>query len=222
MRAAIFLFNPEDVAAVKAALGIVTEKQWHRLLSYRFKYIAQRVRRRIPDMLYSRLKAVFDYFADKEDAKTKKPLFNALARQKANSVLVMVKSGFLSDPSGYSFYVRRYNKDGTTMSDKKGLQLYRSIRGTSNLESLYQTLVTCFGHSYSGAWYSDCLLTLVRHQHNWKASLRNDRNFPKLHHYDGTLIDRVNELYEFCFGRPKYSLGASNTFIEMANKWKWS
>jgi hypothetical protein len=25
-----------------------------------------------------------------------------------------------------------------------------------------------------------------------------------LHHYDGTLIDKTNELYDFCFGRPKY------------------
>eukprot|EP00979_Chaetoceros_neogracilis_P007598 scaffold1606_cov301-Chaetoceros_neogracile.AAC.1 len=93
----------------------------------------------------------------------------------------MVKSGLLSDPQGNSFYVRRYNKDRT-------LKLNRSV-----------------GHIYSGAWYSDCLLPLIRHQHNWRASIRNDMNFPKVHHYDGTLIDKTNELHDFCFvGRPKY------------------
>jgi len=206
IRAAIFILNPDDVSEVRQALGIATHKSWNKWVAYRFKCIAQRVRRRIPepDMLYERLKPVFDYFGDKLDAKTKKSLFNAVARQKANAILVMVKSGLLSDPPGYSFYVRRCNKDGTPKVDKNGLQLYRSIRGTSTLESMHETLTRSFGHTYSGAWYSDCLLTLVRHQHNWRASIRNDRNFPKLHHYDGTLIDKTNELYDFCFGRPKY------------------
>lgn len=154
-------------------------------------------------MLYERLKVVFDFFKDKKDAKGN-PLFNNAANQKSRSILVMVKSGLLSDPPGYSFYVRRIKKDGSPMVDKLGLQLYRSIRGTSTLESLHQTMNKYFGHTYSGAWYSDCLLTLIRHQHNWRCSLRNDRHFPKFHHYDSTLIDKVNDLYEFCFGRPKY------------------
>ena len=52
--------------------------------------------------------------------------------------------------------------------------------------------------------YSDCILTVLRHFFNWRMSKRNRPNFPDLHHYDGLLIDRTNELYEDLFGRLKY------------------
>jgi hypothetical protein len=205
LRAAIFILNPDDVFELKCAHGL-TDTNWEKMLAYRFKYIAQRVRRRIPapDMLYKRVKVVFDFFQDQLDSKTQKPLFNELARQKAASVLTTIKSGYLSDPPGYSFYVRRFRTNGKPMTDKKGLQLYRSIRGTSNLESHHQSLTKSFGHTFAGAWYNDNVLTQVRHEINWDASIRNDLNFPKIHHYDGLLIDKVNELYVLCFRKPKY------------------
>lgn len=63
IRAAIFVLNPEDVRQLKAALRVTSNKQWDKLLAFNFKFVAQRVQRRIPepDMLYERLKAVFDY-----------------------------------------------------------------------------------------------------------------------------------------------------------------
>ena len=61
-----------------------------------------------------------------------------------------------------------------------------------------------FGHTYDGAWYSDSLLTLILHYSNWRASIRNRPVFPKLRHYDGQAIDKVNEYYEKCFGPLKY------------------
>ena len=53
--------------------------------------------------------------------------------------------------------------------------------------------------------YSDCLFTVVRHHLNWRASMRNRSGFPKLRHYDGGAIDKVNEYYERCFGHLKYT-----------------
>ena len=205
LRAAIFILNPDDVFEVKCAHGL-TDANWEKMLVYQFKYIAQRVRRRIPgpDMLYNRVKVVFDFFQDQLDSKTRKPLFNEYARQKAASVLTAIKSGYLSDPPGYSFYVRRFRTNGEPMTDKKGLQLYRSIRGTSNLESHHQSLTRSFGHTFAGTWYNDNVLTQVRHEINWDASIRNDLNIPKIHHYDGLLIDKVNELYVLCFRKLKY------------------
>lgn len=82
------------------------------------------------------------------------------------------------------------------MVDKDGLILYRSLRGTSNLESLHQYLTTSFGHTAAGPLYSDCLLTLVRHYYNWRMSLKNRPGFPQLIHYDGIMIDRINCYYE--------------------------
>eukprot|EP00979_Chaetoceros_neogracilis_P019381 scaffold12244_cov1364-Chaetoceros_neogracile.AAC.1 len=116
----------------------------------------------------------------------------------------MIQNGLISDPPGLSFYVKVLNLDGSNRVDAKGLQLYRSIRGTNLVESFYELLTRSFGHTQAGAFYSDCLLTFVRHQHNWRASLRNRPCFPQLRHYDGEAIDIVNDLYEFCIGNPKY------------------
>jgi hypothetical protein len=207
LRAAIFLFNPEDVANVKRSLKIETDpKAWDRLLAFHFKFIAERVRRRIPDpdMLFERVQHVFNTFQDTKDAKTGKPLFNEAAKHKSKLVLKLIKSGLLSDPPGYSFYAKKMNSNGLPMKDKYGLQLYRSIRGTSLLESLHQFLTRSFGHTRSAPFYSDSLLTLVTHGYNWRTSIRNRPGFVKLRHYDGLAIDRVNEFYEKCFGKVKY------------------
>ena len=156
-------------------------------------------------MLYERLKAVFDCFKDKKDAKGNS-LFNNAANQKSRPILVMIKSGLLPDPPGTHFIF----VDSTRMEHLWLISLGCNCIGLFVVLvhwslHLHQTMNKYFGHIYSGAWYSDSLLTLIRHQHNWQSSLRNDRYFPKLHHYDSTLIDKVNELYEFCFGRPKYT-----------------
>ena len=50
LRAAIFIFNPHDVAKVKKALKIESDpKAWERLLAFNFKFISETVRQRIPD-----------------------------------------------------------------------------------------------------------------------------------------------------------------------------
>ena len=90
------------------------------------------------------------------------------------------------------------------MVDKDGLALYRSLRGTSNLESLHQYLTTSFGHTKAGPWYSDLLLTVLRHFYNWRVSQKNRPNFPNLNHYDGLLIDCINNLYEQIYGFRKH------------------
>lgn len=76
---------------------------------------------------------------------------------------------------------------GRIMIDRDGLPLYRSIRGTSNLESIHQYLTTSFGHTMAGPWYSDSLLAILRHFLNWRMSRKNRPNFPNLMHYDGQL-----------------------------------
>ena len=96
------------------------------------------------------------------------------------------------------------NKSGAPEVDKDGLALYRSLRGTSNLESLHQYLTTTFGHSIAGPMYSDVLLTVVRHHYNWRMSRKNRPGFPQVMHYEGELIDRINTMYEALFGYTKY------------------
>jgi hypothetical protein len=116
----------------------------------------------------------------------------------------MIADGYISDPPGYDFYVRKTDSRGRVMVDKDGLRLYRSLRGTSTLESLRQKLTLCFGHFRAGIKYSDCLLAVVRHIQNWRASERNRPDFPQVRHHDGSALDMMNELYEAIFGYPKY------------------
>ena len=164
------------------------------------------MRRRVPlpDILYYRMKSVFDFFKDKKDSTTGVKLFNEKNKLKFNNMILTVKRGYASDPPHMSMYVRKTDMYGRYIVDCDGLYLYRSLRGTSNLESLHQYLTTSFGHTVAGPWYSDILLTIVRHQYNWRMSRKNRPNFPQLMHYEGGLLDRINTLYEALFGYPKH------------------
>lgn len=173
LRAAMFIMNKHDVEQVKR----VMEKKgvsWNKTMAFNFDYIAKRVRRTVPpaDVLYNRLLAVYNFFKDKKDTETGDVLFNKRAKT---------------------------DKYGRVMVDQDGLPLYRSLRGTSNLESLHQYLTTSFGHTMSGPWYSDSLLTVLRHFFNWRMSRKNRPNFPKINHYDGILLDRINRLICFSY-----------------------
>ena len=116
----------------------------------------------------------------------------------------MIRKGHASDPKHMSMYIPKTNNYGQPMVDQDGLMLYRSLRGTSNLESLHQYLTTSFGHTVSGPWYSDTLLTIVRHMYNWRMSRKNRPGFPPVMHYDGLLIDQINNNYEIIYGISKY------------------
>lgn len=206
LRAAMFIMNKDDVDDVKAVLESKPGESWEKTMAFNFGYIAARVRRTVPppDVLYNRLRAVFDFFKDKIDSETSKPLFNTTARNKFENMLELVKQGFGSDPPNIALYVPKTNKEGRVIVDKDGLTLYRSLRGTSNLESLHQYLTTSFGHTMAGPMYSDCLLTVVKHFYNWRMSRKNRPNFPQIMHYEGNLLDRINELYLQLFGYVKH------------------
>ena len=59
---------------------------------------------------------------DKKNAKKGKPLFNTDAKHKSKLVLKLLKSGLLTDPPGFSFYVKKMVSNGIPMKDKYGLQ----------------------------------------------------------------------------------------------------
>lgn len=201
----MFFLNPYDVEAVRKAYKL-GEKAWNRTLAFNFNFVAARVKRVVPPpaLLHSRVKQVYELFQDKKDLDTGAPLFNARARLKAKNVLTMIEKGFVSDPPGISFYVKKLNYDGTPKVDQKGLQLYRCLRGTGKVESLHEMYTRCLGHTRAGAQYTDCLLAEIRKVYNWRMSLLHRPNFPQLRHYNGQAIDLVNDLYESCFNAPKY------------------
>ena len=61
-------------------------------------------------------------------------------------MLLTVKRGYWSDPPNMPMHVRKTDKYGRYVVDSDGLNIYRSLRGTSNMGSLHQHLTT----SYSG------------------------------------------------------------------------
>lgn len=206
LRAAMFILNKDDVAKVKKVLENKPGMSWEKALTFNFDYIAARVRRTVPpaSILYNRMLAVFDFFKDRVDSDSGQVLFHTTNRKKFRNMLDMIKKGYASDPPGLSLYTPKTDKFGRIMIDRDGLPLYRSNRGTSNLESFHQFLTTSFGHTMAGPWYCDSLLAVVRHHNNWRMSRRNRPNFPPLMHYNSGLIDRINTLYELVFGYRKY------------------
>ena len=62
-------------------------------------------------------------------------------------MLDTIKKGYASDPPHMAMYLPTMDMYGRPMVDSDGLILYRSLRGTSNLESLHQYLTTSFGHT---------------------------------------------------------------------------
>jgi hypothetical protein len=52
------------------------------------------------------------------------------------------------------------------MTDRDGLWIFCSLRGTSLLDLLHQYLTTSFGQTRAGPWYTDCLLAIVCHCYN--------------------------------------------------------
>lgn len=206
LRAAIFIMHKEDVDQVREILSSNQGDTWERKMAFDFDYIKLRVRRRVPPptVLYNRMRAVYDFFKDKIDSKKNNVLFSKENKHKFECMLELVKQGYASDPTNISLYVPKTDKFGRNMKDKDGLQLYRCTRGTNNLEGLHQFLTTSFGHTVAGPRYSDNLSVILRHHYNWRMSRKNRPGFPKLQHYDGRMIDRINMYYETIYGHPKY------------------
>ena len=132
-------------------------------------------------------------------------------------MLETIKKGYASDPPHMLMYVPKTDLYGRAIVDSDGLVLYRSLRGTSNLESLHQCLTTSFGHTIAGLWYSDVLLSVVRHNNNWRMSRKNRPGFPQIMHYEGEFIDRINTLYEVASLRRFVQIfsSASSTAVEI-------
>ena len=205
LRASVFIMCKQDVEDVKTVLE-AKRISWEKKMAFDWNYIAHRVRRHVPkpEVLYHRMTAVYEFFCDKIDTTTGVKLFNDKNKKKFKNMLDTVKRGYASDPPHMSMYIQKTDRYGRPMADDDGLMLYRSLRGTSNLESLHQYLTTSFGHTIAGPWYSDCLLSVVRHNYNWRMSRKNRPYFPQIMHYEGEMIDRINTLYESLYGYSKY------------------
>lgn len=117
----------------------------------------RRIRRYIPgrEVLEKRLRALFDGYKDMQ-CSTKsgrsQPFFSPEALAMSERLLETARLGFLSDPPGISLYYRM-------ATDRDGLTIYRTIRGTNSVEGgVHMTIRRVFGSLQASPELAECLL----------------------------------------------------------------
>ena len=148
LQQAFFAWRPDLLSDVKQILGAkgFSEEDIEGKMYYDVDFFRQRVDRRIlpPRQLYWRVRSVFILFG-KVDSKSKMPLFNNRAWNKANNVLKEILLGYYSDPPCISFYTNRLDKRGEPMVDQYGIALLDCNRGTKDVEPIHKQLVALYG-----------------------------------------------------------------------------
>jgi hypothetical protein len=207
LREAIFVYDTEDKEKVQKVLRS-KGKAWEQEISFNFRYLARRVRRYIPPgkVVTARVRAVFDFFQGKEDAKTGKCLFGGKdAMKKKELVLEALSRGELSDPSNISLYVPEFHAGtNTPMLDGDGLPLWRCIRGTGPAENAHSQYTRSFGQVRAGPMYSCAVLRNHHHRKTMRAAMAHRPGFPQIFHFDPQLVDNVDQLSIDLFATAKY------------------
>jgi hypothetical protein len=182
-----------------------TKKEFESTLYYKPSFFRRRVPRVAlpPSQLYYRVRAVFVTFGNRVDSKTKVPLFNAKAWNKAKNLLEEILEGYYSDPPGVDWYFCELDEKKNIKVDQYGIQLLRSGRGTNLVESVHRQYNTTFRHR-SGIEMGDALLAERRHRHNIDVARRNYRDYPEVGHYDTWMVDLLQELVEYNTGKILY------------------
>ena len=207
LRDAIFVSNPHDIASVKKYLAEEEElpaKAIAHLLSMRNRWLAKRVRRTIPGpgRLLDRLRSCFAAFngATFVDPRTGKsvPFYGREEKKTINAILKAAAAGYLSDPPG----INLYKKVSSTAKD--GLQQWRCIRGTNNVENWHRWLIAAFQRQPS---LSPALAHVLLFEFSYQFSVRNGQlhqRLPKFGHNNISLEEEVQKLTQRLWNRPAY------------------
>ncbi|KAF5382845.1 hypothetical protein D9757_007324 [Collybiopsis confluens] len=189
---AIFIRDINDEARVKQVLE-TNGLDWEFMIRAKAHVINRRVRRYIPapKILAPRLEALFNGYKDiicSTQQGRKKPFFSKEAREMADRLLETARQGFLSDPDGISLYY-------IMATDKDGLTIYRTVRGTNSVEGgVHMAVRRVFGSLQASPELAECLLL------NW--ILRRNRTVGHLNrtgkkyqgHFAPWLSDEITEL----------------------------
>ncbi|KAK7002121.1 hypothetical protein R3P38DRAFT_3215931 [Favolaschia claudopus] len=157
------------------------------------RWIKKRTPRYVPppSVLVPAIEHVFNIFGGALDAKSGEPLFNAVARQKANAVLDLAREGYLSDPAG----VVLYEKIGV---DKYGLELFSCRRGTNKLEGgPHSDIYRKFGAFHAAPRLTVNSLTDHRTHYNLQAMAKHEFGVNWEYHHDLALINRTSFLLNY-------------------------
>ncbi|KAG1786521.1 uncharacterized protein HD556DRAFT_1506943 [Suillus plorans] len=131
LRDAIFLPDPEDLAAVEEVL-VKKNTCFRQMVLTNSDWVWQRIKRLVPppEILAPRVAEVLQTYGPLKDAVTGQPLFNDASWEKAC---------LYSDPPGHHFYTLQ-------RTDKLGLNIYWCSRGTNNVKGgIHQNIIRRFG-----------------------------------------------------------------------------
>ena len=145
LRDALFVPDQTDKAAVEEVLH-KTGVTWEQMVLWKPDWVWKRVKRFVPcaSVLYPRVAEVFRTFGPLKDATTNQPLFNKASFDTAKNVLENIRLGHYSDPINIKLYM-------AVGEDRKGLSIYRCLRGTNGIEGgIHMNIIKRFG-SYNAS-----------------------------------------------------------------------
>lgn len=190
--------------AFSKTMLIPDEGDKHRMVEYLQKkgttfdkqYIAQndwlwkRVRRYVPEpnVLYPIVKEFFDCWGAIICTGKKIPLFTPDSWNKSQSILHDIQKGWVSDPKGISMYVLEW-------VDKHGFNIYRCLRGTSDVEGAVHTHIRKnFASLNASPPLADCILADWRHRHNVEMDALHKKGTAYYGHYDPWIDHEITKL----------------------------
>ena len=170
LREAMYIWNPVTYLKLHSRMKAsgMSDDEIEKQKYYNARMFRECVDRIIPPprILYYRLRAVFVLFGDKVDSKTKLPLFNKDAWNKANGVLKEARDGLFSDPPDIVLYSFKLGPNGEVMKNKYGLEKLKCRRGTNRVEACHKHISVTFKSWHVGHEMSNCLMGEFRHRWN--------------------------------------------------------
>ena len=153
LRDHIMRWDPTARATVDRVCCTVFQLSFDQMLIRNPRFIAAHTPHYVPppSVLVPAIQKVANTFGNSLDAKTGLPLFSKLAWAKMDAVVDLARQGYLSDMDG----VILYEKAGV---DKYGLQKYRCMRGTNNVEGgPHSDIYKKFGALHGMFYFFYCL-----------------------------------------------------------------
>lgn len=199
---AIFIRDKSDELAVRAVL----EKHgvsWEYAKRAKSSALNRRIRRCIPErtVLLKRLEKLFDAYTDIQCStkKSRGSFFSDEAKEMVKHLLDTVRKGYLSDPPGICLYY-------LMSTDRDGLKIYRTVRGTNSIEGGFHMAVhRIFGSIRASPELAECLLI------NW--ILRRNKRVTQFYYCSSALltIDRLGFIIGLASSTEGISTSGSET-----------
>ncbi|KAJ6470658.1 hypothetical protein C8R47DRAFT_1148854 [Mycena vitilis] len=200
---AIFIRDQSDEDAVRAVL----EKHgvsWEYAKRAMAPALNRRIRRYIPrrDVLVRRVETLFSAYADIRCStkKTRGSFFSDEAKEMAKSLLETARKGYLSDPPGIPLYYLM----GT---DRDGLKIYRTVRGTNSIEGgVHMVVRRIFGSLRASPELAECILINWILRRNTRVGFHNRTGTKYRGHFNLWVRDEIVELAVGAGLKPSFPL----------------